>query len=288
VTFFNSPVRFDSNRLLTEDELRQRAPSIFAVTAHESRSERFAPIPTIEILRGLAREGFLPVSAQQSTARDLGRRDFTKHMIRLRRMGEARYQVGDVIAEAILKNANDGSAAYDLLLGLFRIRCLNGMVAKFGDVDAVKVRHTGSPETVMGKVIEGTYRVIGNSERALAAPQDWARIQLDQAEAAAFAEAAHGLRFADADGQVSTPVQPRQLLIPRRQDDTGADLWTRFNVIQENAIRGGLSAIGRNATGQRRRHTTRAVTGIDQDVKLNQALWTLAARMAELKGAAAA
>ncbi len=56
--------RFDNSaRSMTEDELRKAAPSIFAVEAHESRSERFQPIPTIEVLRGLMREGFMPVGA---------------------------------------------------------------------------------------------------------------------------------------------------------------------------------------------------------------------------------
>jgi hypothetical protein len=48
---------------------------------------------------------------------------------------------------------------------------------------------------------------------------------------------------------------------------------------------GGLSAWGHDANGHRRRTTTREVKAIDQDVKLNRALWHLAERMAELKSA---
>lgn len=62
---------------------------------------------------------------------------------------------------------------------------------------------------------------------------------------------------------------------------------TTFNVIQENTVKGGLHGVSVNAeTGQRRRQTTRAVTGIDQDVRLNKALWLLGERMAQLKHAA--
>lgn len=50
---YASTARFDSARALSEDEMRRSAPSIFAVSAHESRSERFQPIPTIEVLRAL-------------------------------------------------------------------------------------------------------------------------------------------------------------------------------------------------------------------------------------------
>jgi len=44
-------------------------------------------------------------------------------------------------------------------------------------------------------------------------------------------------------------------------------------------LKGGLQ--GRSQNG--RRATTRAVTGIDQNVKLNRALWVLAEAMRKLK-----
>jgi hypothetical protein len=72
-----------------------------------------------------------------------------------------------------------------------------------------------------------------------------------------------------------------QLLAPRRTQDVGTDLWSTFNVIQENVVRGGLDASGPNANGQYRRHTTRAINGIDQDLKLNKALWILAQSWAD-------
>lgn len=274
--------RFDRARALTEDEMRARAPSIFAVSAHESRSNRFAPIPTIDVIRALSREGFAPVGVKQCGSRDPGKRDFTKHLIRLRRLDDvAKYSVGDTVAEILLKNANDGSAAYDLLAGLFKILCLNSLVAQTSTMESLRVKHTGD---VQNKVIDGTYRVLDTAVAALEAPDKWSRIQLDTAEQHAFAEAAHVARFADADGNVATPIKPAQLLIARRTADQQPNLWNTFNVIQENAIKGGLSAMGRDANNRPRWSTTREVKGIDQDVKLNRALFTLASKMAELKG----
>lgn len=43
---------------LSDDQIRRVAPSIFADGKHESRSERYTYIPTIEVLRGLRNEGF--------------------------------------------------------------------------------------------------------------------------------------------------------------------------------------------------------------------------------------
>ena len=45
---------------LGEEQMRLAAPSIFAAGKHVSRSERYAYIPTIEVLRGLQKEGFQP------------------------------------------------------------------------------------------------------------------------------------------------------------------------------------------------------------------------------------
>lgn len=282
---YTQTARFDTARALTEDEMRSLAPSIFAVSAHESRSERFQPIPTIEVLRGLMKEGFMPVGARQSGTRDEGKREFTKHLIRLRKIDDdVKHRVGDTVCEILLKNANDGTSAYDLMAGLFRIRCLNSLVAQTGTVDTVKVRHSGD---VKGKVIEGTYRVLNEAQKALAAPQDWGSVSLNKDEREIFAEAAHLIRFGDAEGETTTPIKPEQLLLPRRHEDRAGDLWTTFNVAQENVIRGGLRGVGRDANNQRRRVTTRAVNGIDQDVKLNKALWLLGERMAALKGVSA-
>lgn len=277
--------RFDTGRALTETELRQIAPSVFATTAHESRSDRFAPIPTIEVIRGLAREGFEVVGAKQAVTRVAGKADFTKHLLRIRKIdSDATYSVGDTVAEMLLKNANDGTSVYDLFAGLFRIACLNSLVANIGSIDSVKVRHTG--RNIVDNVIEGTFRVVENAKLALAAPAQWSQVKMDRDESLAMAEAARVIRFGDEQGNVDSPVQANQLLIARRPGDVDrTNLWTNFNVIQENVIRGGLTGTRVNAeTGRRRRMSTRAIQGIDQDVKLNRALWTLASKMAELKG----
>jgi hypothetical protein len=283
MTVYTNTARFDTGRALTESEMFCIAPSIFATQAHESRSERFRPIPTIEIVRGLAKEGFAVVGAKQSVTRVPDKAPYAKHLLRIRKMDAGvTHRVGDTVMEMLLKNANDGTAAYDLMAGLFRICCLNSLVAQKDTIDTLKVRHSGD---VMGKVIEGTYRVMTAAEQVMAAPQDWAQLKLAREEQAALAEAAHVLRFGEVEDERPATIDPSRLLAPRRVEDANRnDLWTTFNVVQENMIKGGLRGVSINAeTGARRRMTTRAVNGIDQDVRLNKALWLLGERMAQLK-----
>lgn len=77
---------------------------------------------------------------------------------------------------------------------------------------------------------------------------------------------------------ISTADILARLLTVRRTEDRAPDLYTTFNRVQENVIRGGIA--GRNANGRRMR--TRAVTGIDSDNKFNRALWRLTEEMARL------
>jgi hypothetical protein len=63
-------------------------------------------------------------------------------------------------------------------------------------------------------------------------------------------------------------------LEPRRAEDQSNNLWTVFNTVQENLVRGGLSDSRRDRRGKLR--TMRSLKGIDSRVFLNKALWSLA------------
>lgn len=263
---------------LTNDQLRAAVPSIFATDAHESRSARFAPVPTVTVLDGLRAEGFEPFSAVQARTRIEGKAEYTKHMLRLRHRSLTN-TAGDAF-EIILVNANDGTSAYHMLPGFFRFVCENGLMT--GETfNEVKVRHSGN---AIGEVIEGAYRVLEDAPIVVDQVSRWKSITLQDAERDILAEAAHGLRFPAAiEGEKAAPIQPEALLRPRRSEDRATDLWTAFNVVQENAIKGGLRGHVRDANGRLARRTTREVAGIDQNRALNRALWHLTERMAELK-----
>lgn len=259
-----------SDHPLSDDQIRAVAPSIFAETPHESRSERYSYIPTAAVLAELRSEGFLPFMVCQTRVRHEDRREYTKHMIRLRHADQIN---GAEANEVILLNSHDGTSSYQMLGGMFRFVCQNGLVC--GDTVAdVRVHHKGN---VAGQVIEGAYEVLKGFEQVQEARDSMRIITLDASEQDVLARSALALKY-DAPDRV-TPITEAQVLAPRRFDDRGSDLWSTFNRIQENLIKGGLN--GRNAQGRRQR--TRAVQGIDQNVRLNRALWMLADGMRQLK-----
>ena len=271
----------NGNTALTMDQLRSAVPSAFALDKHDSRSQRYTYIPTVNVIEGLMGEGFQPFKAIQGKSRVEGKQEFTKHLIRFRHQSQTLATVGDSAPEVILINSHDGTSSYKLIAGIFRMVCSNGLIVADSTVGSLSVPHKGD---IVSQVIEGSFEIIGNSNRALETTREWQNLQLTAGEQNAFAEAAHELRFADAEGEVTTPIQAAQLLNPRRNADNGNDLWRTFNRVQENVIRGGLHGMGRDANNRLRRVTTREVRGIDQDVKLNRAMWMLTEKMAELKG----
>ena len=256
---------------LTDDVLRTVAPSIFAEAAHGSRSDRYTYIPTSDVLRGLQKEGFSPFMVCQTRVRDESKREFTKHMVRMRHAS----QINDGEAnEVILLNSHDGTSSYQMLAGMFRFACSNGLV--FGDTMAdVRIRHKGQ---IVSSVIEGAYEVLQGFTRVREQRDAMRAIELEHVEAEIFARSALMLKY-DFDAATPVPVTERQVLAPRRTADMKSDLWSTFNRVQENLVRGGM--IGRNARGRQQR--TREVQGIDQSVKINRALWTLADEMRKLK-----
>lgn len=274
---------------LSTDQLRDYAPSVFASYAHESRSERFRTIPTIKIVEALNKEGFEVVSAQQCTVRDPSRRNFTRHLLRMRHRDDlenaSRHsRLLDTHGEIVLKNANDGSSSYELMAGAYRLLCSNGMIGWSPFFEAVKVRHSGNLEQISRKVIEGTYAVVEETNNLLSKRDEWSQIKLDKESRLLLAQAAHIARFGDRKGEVNTPIKPEQLLTVRRSGDSGNDLWTTFNVIQENALKGGLSAYNRSTE---RMTTTREVKSLDNDVRINRALWKITDHFAQqIKSAA--
>jgi len=264
-----SPV-LRADRPLSDDQIRAVAPSIFADAPHGSRSERYAYIPTATVLTELRQEGFEPFMVCQTRVRNEDRREYTKHLIRLRHASQIN---GSEANEIILLNSHDGTSSYQMLAGLFRFVCHNGLVC--GDTTAdIRVPHKGD---VAGQVIEGAYEVLQGFGQVRQSRDAMRAITLDTGEAEILARSALALKYDDPDKPA--PVTESQLLVPRRFDDRKPDLWSAFNRIQENMIKGGLAA--RTALGRRQR--TREVQGIDQNLRLNRALWMLADGMRQLK-----
>jgi len=292
-----------TNRLMTKghhplslDQIANMAPSALAVRPYAGMSTKYAYIPTVDVIRAMQEAGFLPFFASESRTRQIEKAGYLKHMLRFRSMLDSNRNLakGDTVAEVILVNSHDGSCRYRLIAGIWRLVCDNGMAVEDGTIETINVRHSGN---VIEEVVESSARMFAQLPEVVEKSQTWRTINLSQDEQGIFARSAHQIRFGDAEGKVETTIRPEQLLESRRYEDNGSDLWSTFNRVQENVVKGGLKGDRqrnerggwlRSESGRAvPRERTREIKAIDQNVNVNKALWKLAEEMAALKRRAA-
>ena len=249
---------------LSLEAVRQRAPAIFAASADDRRSHRYTFIPTQRVLTGLMQAGFEPVDVRQTHTRSASPLH-ARHIVRLRRTYET-IQLRDAIPEIIFLNSHDGTSAYQLRMGLFRVICTNGLIVSRGAFAAVCVSHRGD---IVEQVVTGAVGIAERFVELAGQIEAMERRRMFKDEQLQFAGHALALRYGD---PWQAGMSEAQLLSCRREQDAGDDLWSTLNRVQENLLAGGLSR--RSASGRLVR--TRRITSIREDVRINGALWDLA------------
>jgi len=248
---------------LSTETLRARVPAAFAPAAHARTSAAYAFISTERVLAALASAGFLPVEARQAARARSPLH--ARHLIRLRRRFET-IALRDSIPEILFLNSHDGTSAYQLRVGLYRVICTNGLVVSAGVFPTWRVRHRGD---IVADVVQAALEISERFELLAAAVDRMEHTSLDRLQQLDFAAEAVALRFPK---DLPGAVEPSRFLVPRRSEDVGNDLWRTFNVLQENLLRGGIAR--RSASNRLSR--TRRITAIQVDVRLNSGLWEMA------------
>jgi hypothetical protein len=261
-----------SRSALSDLEIAKRAPSVFSPSPSAKVSSRYAFVPTANIVSHLRTAGWVPVEAAEGRVRLSDRRGFQRHLLRFQRIDTIAAK-GDFAPELVLLNSHDGTSAYQLHAGLFRFICANGMIVGDSMITRIRVRHSGFTGQ---EVTEASLAILAQVGRITDSVAKFRSRQVTQDEAMALATAAWHLRFPEA---AKAPIQPATLLEARRHEDQGNDLWLTINRVQENCLRGGQRDLGRNPLTGHRMRRTRAVTALDQNVRLNKALWDLAHRL---------
>lgn len=244
------------------EDMKKYVPAAFATAPRSTVSSSYAHINTATVMQKLFDNGFVVARAQQKNTRTEERRQFTRHLIAFRK-AEQPMIVGDYVPEFVLVNAHDATTAYNLYFGIFRVLCANGLVvgSKWG---GISVPHRGD---VAQLVLNETFKLI-DQQGALFGKIDHMKARgMGEEESSAFAKKAMEIRYGE-----QQPFPFLELLKVRRTGDESNSLWTIYNRIQENLMKGGQE--GRAASG--RRVTTRAIERVTKDVIYNRKLWDAA------------
>jgi hypothetical protein len=259
---------------LTLDQIREAAPSVFADRKHDSRSDRYTYIPTSQIVEHLMRHDYGVFAVNQGGSRQEDKRGFTKHLIRFRPLSQP-VQVGGTHNEIVLLNSHDGTSAYRLMAGVFRLVCSNGLIVAQTMIEDIRIKHSGN---ILAEVAEGVDRLKDQLPRIGASVEAMQAVRLQPEEREVFARAALTAKY----GNETPPVTADQVLTTRRPDDRDGNLWTTLNTLQESLIRGGQRYTLETDRGIQRRRTN-PVNSVDGTTAINRALWQLAEEMKRLK-----
>jgi hypothetical protein len=256
----------NSTMIINEDMLRRQAPAVFATSANEERtSDRYTFIPTTSVIETLQEDGWEAWDAKQVRSRKWSDMH-AKHIVRMRRQRvEERTKVGDSFVELLIVNSHNGLQTYNLHAGIFRMVCSNGLIIGDENYGKVKVKHIGySPD----EVIAASQKLVASTHEIYQTRDNWNRQELELPERRQFFADAAALRWEN-----PTEETIRQVSQARRVEDAGEDLWSIYNVAQENLTRAGW-------VDPKTRRKARKITSISRDVELNSQLWDLAANYA--------
>lgn len=163
--------------------------------------------------------------------------------------------------ELVIVNSNDGSSQLEVMMGVFRLVCTNGMIVKTKDLGDFKIRHQGSEEDAAMELMK---------EFARHLPK-WFKVQrqleatiLDDDTILELAAAACEYRFLKRFSKEDVAI----LVEACRPQDEGNDAWRVLNRIQEKIMKGGFKV------GPMKR-TAKTVKSVVQDLELNQMVYEL-------------
>mgnify|MGYP003651536151 CR=1 FL=1 len=256
-----------SKENLTLEQIKLAAPSVFTKTSSEDTSDKYVHIPTSQVIEDMQRLGWGVVDAKEVKARK--RVGFQKHLVVFQNPDiVVDGKDGDtVFPQIVLTNSHDGKNAFVFRAGLFRMICENGLIISTQEFNNVKMRHMGYTfdelQTQILEMVEQLPLTIEALNRMKAK-------KVTKEIALKFAQKAAMVSFGESKMK-KFKIDYSQLIQPTRKEDSGDDVWSLYNIVQEKLVSGDFEYV--NGTKPRK---ARAIKNFTQDIRVNQDLFELA------------
>lgn len=295
-TAIKNSYRIGDGKTFLEPSGLNTLPSIVAEHRASRTSNRYEFIDTMGVVNLLAREGWLPVLAQEQRIRISERMGFQKHLVRFGQPNSV-INLEGLSPEIILTNSHDGLNAYNLYAGFIKWLCLNGLVVSAGLFASIRIKHFGHHAD---QIIEATHQIGQELPRLADRVNTYQQITLEPIERQIMAESALITRFAPSQSDeviLPAPHDDRmvingrtfllnQLLRPKREIEAAPTLWNTFNTIQEKIIRGNAfenTVRTDDGGGLRIKRKVKGISAINENLRVNRGLWHLMDEMAKIK-----
>ena len=246
--------------MMTIEQIKSTAPAIFATKPSPKMSDKYVFVPTMDILDNFQKQGW-----ELSSVKQTGLGVYGVHELRLRNGGLPK--VGDCLVEAIIRNSHNGIATFSVSAGLHRLVCSNGLTVPTSLSESFNLRHQRFDLDEVKQLTESF------AERLPIIQSSVDRMMtkvLTTPEKIQFVKQAINTRWKT--GTVPASLDVMAIMYPKRDEDKKNDLWTVFNVVQENFIRGGLEY----TSSRGRKTSSKGLKSIMAVNQVNTKLWDLA------------
>ena len=246
--------------MMTIEQIKSTAPAIFATKPSPKMSDKYVFVPTMDILDNFQKQGW-----ELSSVKQTGLGVHGVHELRLRNGGLPK--VGDCLVEAIIRNSHNGIATFSVSAGLHRLVCSNGLTVPTSLSESFNLRHQRFDLDEVKQLTESF------AERLPIIQSSVDRMMtkvLTTPEKIQFVKQAINTRWKT--GTVPATLDVMAIMYPKREEDKKNDLWTVFNVVQENFIRGGLEY----TSSRGRKTSSKGLKSIMAVNQVNTKLWDLA------------
>jgi hypothetical protein len=254
---------------LTVEQIKEKAPQVFANSPSEKVSDKYTFIPTNQIIQDMDQLGWKVTDAKCVRSKTSSGKEHGTHMVVFfNKSIFIQNDTGGVEAypQILIRNNHTGAGSFKFDIGMFRMICSNGLVIKDKDLGSFNMRHSGYSfedlKVLVHKAIEVLPDVVIKINK-------FYQKMMTPDEIKSFAEKAFRVRFGEE--RLATQYDLDEIVRSSRREDDSNSLWTVYNRTQENLISGGFQV----KTKKKSRKAS-GIKSISRNVEINQKLWEIA------------
>lgn len=271
-------MRFSGNlqKFLTEDEIRQRCPLVFATSpTNDKVSEKYTVANTYTVIQDMEKLGWKVVRAAQRRATKKSSGRFSYHMVALQnpdikitKQVDGGEEIVECFPQIILTNSHDGLSCFQFRVGLYRCICSNGLVISDAELSEFKIRHIyysfENLRAVVGRILEALPSKVERMSQM-------SNVLLSEDQKLDFAKKALSIRKGVKEEELQADEETyKDLLTPVRKEDEGNSLWNVYNVLQEKIVKGGYSTAEEGKKARKVRKVTSFIKELDFSRRIDE------------------
>ena len=178
-------------------------------------SNKYRFVPSTQIIADLSKQGWQLNKVLEANTKSAKRFGWQKHVMRFRNPS-LKLDVLESFPEIVVVNSHDGSTAFQLMAGLFRLVCSNGLIVADNMFGNHHIRHVGY---TADKVFEAVSQILGFVPRIAERIEEFSTIELTPDERGVYAMAACEVKHGRTEG-----YSIEEILRPRRKADSKPSL----------------------------------------------------------------